>query len=126
MKPLVCDKCGRKFKQLTGRQKLAEPRAGDCCQHCNFGHYIAVLDESIPKCEWNESWGKKCEKPATHEVRMEGYEDVPSLACDFHAAIDQYNGFDVRKIEKGNCLHELTKTEENAIVCRVCGQTLIP
>ena len=50
MKPLVCNRCGRKFKQLTGCQKLAEPRVGDCCQHCNFGHYVRQQARKRLKC----------------------------------------------------------------------------
>ena len=37
--PFKCNKCGKRFEQLTGKQKLCEPIPGDPCQHCNFGRY---------------------------------------------------------------------------------------
>jgi hypothetical protein len=40
---LVCDKCGERFKQLTGKQKLSEPIEGDPCHECNFGHYVKII-----------------------------------------------------------------------------------
>lgn len=58
--PFVCDTCGERFKQLTGRQKLCEPIPGDPCQNCNFGHYARPrmftslmdwLDPMVPT-EW--------------------------------------------------------------------------
>ncbi len=49
-----------------------------------------------PRCVYNEGWGVMCGKPATHEVRIEGYEDKPQLACPFHASLSQENGFNVR------------------------------
>jgi hypothetical protein len=36
---LICDKCGKPWRQLKGRQKLCEPIPGDPCINCNFGKY---------------------------------------------------------------------------------------
>ncbi len=68
----------------------------DDCPNCHPENFPT----NPPTCEHNEAWGKKCGKPATHEVRIEGYEDVPSSACEFHAALAEHDGFDVRKREE--------------------------
>ena len=75
---------------------------------------------SAATCEYWESYPKQCGKPATHDVHHEHGAEIGRrweplslrvAVCDYHAAISEHWGFDVRK--RQNSVLGDTHTEAN-------------
>lgn len=98
MSKYVCGICGLEW---TGDEESD-------CPTCN-------PSEPSTHCLYNVGWGKRCGKPATHDVVIEGYEDRPQAACEYHAAISEHHGFTVRaRMTSNSVLDQHTTEAKNA------------